>query len=287
MQQNLTASNIAQFVLSQTGHALDIVVHETIDSTNSWCSSEIRQGRTVPFACFARQQTAGRGRRGNRWLMPARSNIALSLTWSFDIMDQKFSLLPLTVAVAIVEALKQFGIRDVLIKWPNDIYVNGGKIAGILIETQKAPGMRPGYAVIIGIGLNYDLGAEAYENHELTREEPARFADVISEAGRLGITPPGLAAMAEVLLSRVVHVCLNFGAQAETSLEVFRRHYDFCYGKPVQLRLDNEVLNGVARGISDTAELRVLVDNEIRCFNSADVSVRPQADAMGCRNSNS
>jgi BirA family biotin operon repressor/biotin-[acetyl-CoA-carboxylase] ligase len=225
--------------------------------------------------------------------MPARSNIAMSLTWPFDISDSKFPLLPLTVAVAIVETLSQLSIRGVQIKWPNDVYVNGEKIAGILIETQKmqnkseAPGAPVDHAVIIGIGLNYDLNIDADVVNRSSFLGSGRVTDIISAAERLEIQPPGLAVVAESLLSRVVNACQRFDTQAGVALEAFRRHYDFCCGKQVQVQLDKDVLDGVARGVSDTAELLVLVDDELRCFNSADISVKPQPSVTAGGNNNS
>jgi len=115
---------------------LDVVVHKSVDSTNSWCLRQSKSGKGLPFACFAEQQTSGRGRRGKRWLMSAHSNIAMSLAWPFVLSTQSLNFLPLSMALAIVDTLEGIGLKQVQVKWPNDVYVQGKKIAGILIETQ-------------------------------------------------------------------------------------------------------------------------------------------------------
>ena len=73
---------------------LDVIVHDSIDSTNNWSLVQQKAGRRLPFACFAEEQTSGRGRRGKRWFMSAHRGIAMSLTWPFVLSKQPLHLLP-------------------------------------------------------------------------------------------------------------------------------------------------------------------------------------------------
>ena len=259
---------------------MDVVVHESVDSTNSWSLLQCKSGKTLPFACFAEEQTSGRGRRGKRWLMSARSNIAMSLTWPFDLSKQPLHLLSLSIALAIVETLENLGIKHVHIKWPNDVYVQGEKIAGILIETQP---IKDGQvkenvtdgkhvAVVIGLGLNYEM--LTYD--QTKTNELLVLTDICQQIKLQKIAAkPERNVVASALLCNVITVCQNFTQTSRKSLEKFRASYDFCKQKKVEIILDNkEVLSGIAQGVNDNAELLVLVEGGLRVFNSADVSVR-------------
>lgn len=243
--------------------ALDfaVVVHESVDSTNSWLLQQAKQGEKLPLACFAEKQTQGRGRRGKQWLMPARSNIAMSLAWPFAADPLPFHLLPLNIALAVVEVLEAAGMKQVQVKWPNDVYVRGRKIAGILIETLNRRDRR---LAVIGIGLNYDMSP-------LEENNLPPFTDVCTEL-EAAIERNALAAE---LLSQVVRACEVFPQQACRQLERFSVDYDFCKNKTVEIVTDNhEIVSGVARGVNHLAELVVDVNGEQRVFNSADVSVK-------------
>lgn len=251
---------------------MDVVVHESIDSTNSWSLRQSKAGKELPFACFAEEQTQGRGRRGKSWKMAASSNIAMSIAWPFSLTQQSLHLLPLSVALAIVETLESFNLKQVQIKWPNDVYVDGKKIAGILIETQPlrdAVEDKKDLAVIIGVGVNYDMSSQ--DNSGLPD-----FTDVVDEMKIQAIeSGPDRAVVASALLKGVVGVCQNFQENSEQYLKKYRARYDYCKAKHVELILDsNEVLSGIAQGVNEKAELVVMVDGEKRAFNSAEVSVR-------------
>ncbi|GMR01667.1 MAG: hypothetical protein BMS9Abin19_1084 [Gammaproteobacteria bacterium] len=260
--------------------ALNVVVHKSIDSTNSWCLRQSKSGKTLPFACFAEEQTSGRGRRGKRWFMSAYSNIAMSLTWPFVLSKQPLHLLPLSIALAIVETLESLGIKHVQIKWPNDVYVQGKKIAGILIETQPIKDGQVNenvtdgkhVAVVIGLGLNYEM----LRHDQMKIDELLVLTDICEQIKSQKVaTKPERNVVASALLHNVVTVCQEFRLLSRKNLEKFRASYDYCKQKKVEIILDNdEMLSGIAQGVNDNAELIVLVEGGQRVFNSADVSVR-------------
>jgi len=254
---------------------MDVVVHESIDSTNRWSLQQIKAGKDVPFACFAEEQLQGRGRRGKHWHMAAHSNIAMSLVWSFSLSRQPLHLLPLSVALAIVETLESFNFKQVQIKWPNDVYVRGKKIAGILIETQPLKNTAKGeyhVAVVIGVGVNYDMSS--IEKNEL--QYLPDFTDILDEIKVQAVGRKiGRALVASTLLKCIVDVCQNFQENSKQYLEKYRTQYDYCKEKNVDILLDNkEVLTGIAQGVNDEAELIVMVDGRKRVFNSAEISVQ-------------
>ncbi len=289
MTEYLQVDTLKAVVAGQNGINMDVVVHETIDSTNSWSLLQCSAGKDLPFACFAEEQKEGRGRRGKQWLMSAGTNIALSISWPFDLSYQKLHLLPLSIALAIVDTLEDLNLKHVQIKWPNDVYVRGKKIAGILIEAQpvkakSADGVALGKsllvkkqtAMVIGIGLNYDMSSLAATlEHEKSLILP-ELTDVEHEMKRQAIEQKTERInVASSLLQNVVDVCQNFPQDSNQYLVKFRRRYDFCENKTVEIIMDDQKkVTGLAQGVSDNAELIVLIDGKKQLFNSAEVSVK-------------
>jgi BirA family biotin operon repressor/biotin-[acetyl-CoA-carboxylase] ligase len=99
-----------------------------------------------PFAVLAAEQTAGMGRRGNVWHSP-KGNLYTTLALPFDKPATDTPFLSYAVAVALGNVLEALGCVDVHLKWPNDVLLNGQKVAGILLERLEN-------RVLVGIGLN-------------------------------------------------------------------------------------------------------------------------------------
>lgn len=280
MIKYLQAGILKAAVVEVSGVSLDVVVHEIVDSTNSWSIQQCQAGRKLPFTCFAEEQTSGKGRRGKQWAMCAFSNIAMSLAWPFSLSYQQLHFLPLSIAMAIVETLEGLGLQQVQIKWPNDVYVRGKKIAGILIETQPvgckqvvaASNDGKYTAVVVGVGLNYDMSGLGDEERRVL---PA-LTDICGEVEcQLLDVRPGRTKVAARLLQHVVAACEKVQLEPRHYLEKFRRQYDFCKDKNIDIVTDdNRMLSGIACGVNDDAELRVLIDGIEQVFNSAQVSVK-------------
>jgi BirA family biotin operon repressor/biotin-[acetyl-CoA-carboxylase] ligase len=126
-----------------------IVVYSSTSSTNDVAAEYARNKKNDGLAVFAEEQTAGRGRAGNKWVAGQGDSVLCSLV----LTDCNCSgeLLPLTCAVAVAEAVGKVGGGEARIKWPNDVRVNNKKVAGILVESKKQKG---GNVYIIGIGIN-------------------------------------------------------------------------------------------------------------------------------------
>ncbi len=141
---------------------------ETAGSTSdlAWGAAETEGAPADGLAVFAEYQTAGRGRRGSRWLAPPHEAVLCSvlLFGPGDPFDA--ASLTRAAAVAAAEAVEDQASAEVGIKWPNDLVMDDRKVGGILVETRSlrgGPGARPGGgAVVIGIGLNCHQGPEAF-----------------------------------------------------------------------------------------------------------------------------
>lgn len=127
-----------------------VLIYKSLPSTNA----EVKKpGYRHGDAVIAKEQTAGRGQRGNRWSSAPGENLTFSLVWEPTTLPAKRQfLLSEAVALALVDTLAKYEIRS-KIKWTNDIYVGNKKICGILIEHDLGTeGMLA--RTIVGIGLN-------------------------------------------------------------------------------------------------------------------------------------
>ncbi|HLB63901.1 MAG TPA: biotin--[acetyl-CoA-carboxylase] ligase [Anaerolineales bacterium] len=126
--------------------------HGTIGSTNDEAASRARQGAPEGTVVVAEEQTAGRGRAGRAWLTPPGSALALSIVLRpRALAPEAIGGLTALGALAVAEALEAQGVAA-LIKWPNDVLLDGRKVAGVLVEGSWA-GQELEYA-IVGIGVN-------------------------------------------------------------------------------------------------------------------------------------
>jgi len=129
------------------------VVAET-GSTNADLLARARSGTDVNGAVLAAEhQTAGRGRNGRQWTTPPRSQIAVSVGIdTTGVPSTAWGLLPLATGVAVVDAISAATGVEAKLKWPNDVLVDTGKLAGILAEVAS-----PAPTVVIGTGLNVSV----------------------------------------------------------------------------------------------------------------------------------
>lgn len=119
-------------------------------STNTLLLERATRGAPSGSVLVANHQTTGRGRRGRSWLSSPGCSLTFSVLWRLPPAVRS-SGLSLTIGLAIAQALEGLGIRGVALKWPNDIWLNGRKLGGVLIEVAFDS---DGLGLIIGIGLN-------------------------------------------------------------------------------------------------------------------------------------
>lgn len=141
-----------------SGHrpGLDLRVRDELDSTNAEVLRHVAEGvRGIPVA-IADCQTAGRGRRGRAWSSPRGENLYLSIGLTFHGGFAVLDGLSLVLGVAVANALESLGGHNIGLKWPNDIFLPGGKLGGILVELQGE--LQEGVVqVVAGIGINVHM----------------------------------------------------------------------------------------------------------------------------------
>lgn len=133
---------------------------------------------------YAHEQTAGRGQRGNNWESRPGQNltISLSLTPGFMSPSQQF-LLSMVTSLAVADVLAAAGIKEVKIKWPNDILVKGQKLCGILIENQVKGTQLS--SSIVGIGLNINQRNFSYHRATSMRLQSDHIHEIAEVMGSL------------------------------------------------------------------------------------------------------
>ncbi|MFZ1386095.1 MAG: biotin--[acetyl-CoA-carboxylase] ligase [Thiolinea sp.] len=235
----------------------EIHIFPCLDSTNTWL---LEQSNTCFSVCLAEEQTAGRGRRGRVWQSPKSGNIYFSLHWCFQQVPANYGCLGLVVGVAVAEALAAYGLQGHMLKWPNDIYYQGRKLGGILLQTAQ-----PLQQVVIGIGLNTSMPSEAGANIDQA------WCD-LSEIMQQPIDRNQLIA---AILQQLVPALQAFPDFDMNNFKQQWQAWDWLHEQPVRIDTGTEILQGRACGLDKQGQLQVaLADGSRRAFSSADVSVR-------------
>lgn len=252
-----------------------IDIHWQIDSTNRFLldtasrevsnegSSDARKCRQYcSQVCLAEMQTQGRGRRGRTWVSPLGGNIYMSLMWRFGAGPSQLSGLSLATAVAVVRALHKLEIRDIGLKWPNDIVHGKGKLAGILLEMSgEAAGP---CTVVAGVGVNIKLAASPAAKIDQPWVDLSSISDKPLQRNRL----------AAEMISEVIAAYCTFEQQGLASFLQDWRAWDYYDGKRVMLQLPNETIEGVVRGVDTDGALKLAKDGKLVKYHSGEVSLR-------------
>ncbi len=142
-------------------------------STNDLARDLARGGAPSGALVTAEEQTAGRGRGGRRWHSPPGLGIYLSLVYRPPVPLDSAALLQVTTGVAVAHAAMRVTARTASLRWPNDVLVQGRKLAGLLVEAQETGSAREAY--VVGVGLNVNQRS-AEEFPEEIREEAVSLA---------------------------------------------------------------------------------------------------------------
>jgi len=199
------------------------VHHRLTDSTNERAKQLAAKGAVHGTLVTADEQSAGHGRQGRVWTAPPGSAVLMSL-----VLRELDERLPLTAAVAICDALPV----EAAIKWPNDVWIEGRKLAGILVEGRPQEGW-----AVLGMGLNVS-----------TEEFPGELAESATSLHLAGVG----ATPAQVLDDLVASLSRWLGAPPASVLEAWRSR-DALKDERVRWA-DGE---GIANGIDDSGALRV------------------------------
>ncbi len=238
-----------------------VELHPVIGSTNQYLmenTTELQSG-TV---CIAEYQVNGRGRRGRHWVSPFGSNLYLSMYWRLDAGMAAAMGLSLVVGVAMVEALEKMGLDGVKLKWPNDLYYQDRKLAGILVEMSGQAG---GAAhLVIGMGMNL-----AMQDRDSAIDQPwASLSEVIGtdNIDRNVLAAEFINTLDTALKHYELHGMQNF-------VERWNRLDNFI-GRKVKLIMGANEVTGVERGIDAQGGVLLETQDGLKSFIGGEISLR-------------
>jgi BirA family biotin operon repressor/biotin-[acetyl-CoA-carboxylase] ligase len=249
--------------LGKARNDLHIEILEHAQSSNAQLLQRAAQGAASGTVLAVECQTAGRGRLGRIWHSGLGDALTFSVLWRFESGLAALSGLSLAVGVAMIRALVELGVHGVGLKWPNDVILNNGKLAGILLEAQGD--MLGPSAVVIGIGLN------------LTVADPlhGRIDQAVSDLASLNIPLPERNLVLAVSLKHLVPVLREFARHGFATLRAEWENYHVFQHRRVKLLLpDGGQVTGTALGVTDGGALRLETELGVRMFNAGEVSMR-------------
>lgn len=236
---------------------------EVVDACPSTNSALMNRGDALPRLLLAEEQTAGRGRRGRRWICCVGSGLTFSVRRQLRRSPREIQGLSLAVGVSIARALRALGAVETQLKWPNDLLVGGAKLGGILVETRV---QSESVTAVVGVGINCraSAGLEARLGRRI-----AVLEDFVHPL-------PSRNALAARLVGEIWRALQTFDAEG---LAPFRAEWEMLHahaGQRVRIRLaDGRVLAGVADGLCEDGGLRLRTRAGLRSVRTGRVlSVR-------------
>ncbi|HWS39945.1 MAG TPA: biotin--[acetyl-CoA-carboxylase] ligase [Arenimonas sp.] len=211
---------------------------------------------------LAEYQRAGQGRRGKVWQSPPMSNIYCSINRRFNCSMAELSGFSLAVAVLIADALQSMHVEGLSLKWPNDIWLNGKKCAGLLIQLR---GESSGPCdVTLGFGLNVSMSKQSGRHIDQAWTALNLESDINMDRN--------------IIIGNILKSLLQgFQLYEQHGFSAFVerwRSYDGLCGKPISLALGTQVITGVAQGIDSDGALLVQHNSSLSRYHSGEVSVR-------------
>lgn len=237
---------------------VSIEVTGAVDSTNARLGAGGRSIRHA-HALIAEAQTAGRGRRGRNWRSPP-GGIYLSLGWHFDRGPGGLAALSLVVGMAAATALRDMLTINAMVKWPNDLFLDGRKLGGCLVELGGAA-HGPCQAVI-GVGVNMHLPADIPLDQPWTS---------------LGEHCPNVVRnrLLTCLINELARHLREFDAAGFESFATRWHRLDALKDRRLRIIADNgETLAGHGQGVDAEGRLLVRTQHRLQSFHAGEVSVR-------------
>ncbi len=260
------ADQIDQQQLAESLHTAVIGRHlrvfDSIDSTNRYARRLAEQQAPEGTVVLAEHQSAGRGRLERSWLAQPHTSILCSVVLYPALGPEYLFRLTMAASIAVVDCLRETAGVSAGIKWPNDIYVDGLKICGILTEVDCAhDSVR--YAVV-GMGLNVN---STFKGTEL-QEQAASLADITGREWP----------RQELLQGLLQHFDRAYARLGDAGLQEQWQLRCLHLGKRVRILDGPAVLEGIARGISDKGHLLLERSGAVEEIICGDVSLRWQEE---------
>ncbi|WP_449546109.1 bifunctional biotin--[acetyl-CoA-carboxylase] ligase/biotin operon repressor BirA [Lelliottia amnigena] len=237
-----------------------VTVLPVIDSTNQYLLERINELNSGD-SCVAEYQQAGRGRRGRKWFSPFGANLYLSMFWRLEQGPAAAIGLSLVIGIMIAEVLHDLGADKVRVKWPNDLYLNDRKLAGILVEMTGKTG--DAAQIVIGAGLNMimrNVQTDVVNQGWITLQE----AGVTIDRNTLAVR-----------LIKELREALTLFEQEGLSPFLGRwEKLDNFIHRPVKLIIGDKEIFGTSRGINAQGALLLEQEGIVKPWVGGEISLR-------------
>jgi BirA family biotin operon repressor/biotin-[acetyl-CoA-carboxylase] ligase len=239
---------------------------DSLDSTNEELKRRAADGAEEGLVVSAGSQHAGKGRSGRRWQSPVGESIATSLLLRPELPCGKLSSLTLVAAMAVLRAVQGLYDLDAMIKWPNDIVIDGKKVCGILTEMEAKEGKAE--YVIIGIGVNV-------HNHSFSEDIQKTATSLDLELEKTGKGRGGCKVLTQRIWQEFIMLYQVYGLTGDLSV-LMEEYNRYLVNRNQQVKVLDPLGNweGTARGIDETGALLVETPDDVRRVDAGEVSVR-------------
>ncbi len=251
--------------LSERGVACPISVFNSLDSTNSEAERQLAAGRAGTFAILANLQKKGRGRFGRNWHSPSAGNLYISVAFHPKMPAMRLRLLTLWLGIRLCKHLRSISGTELMVKWPNDLVVDGRKAGGMLTEASIDP--ERVRTLTFGLGLNVNA----------TRN---RFPKSLKNTATSLRNETGTSFRLHELTANVIGVILDGYKECVTGIDPKRlleswTPLDALAGRRVTALAGKNSVKGKVAGIDETGALLVKARNgRVRSVNSGDVTLQ-------------
>lgn len=223
---------------------------ESIDSTNTYLKNNYKNLDNLTFVS-ADEQTSGKGRSNRKWISEKGKNLMFSLLIKDEKLINNFKSLSISSAYTIIKVLEEYGLKDLSIKWPNDVYVKDKKICGILLESISIEKIE---ALIVGIGLN--VNQKEFVGEYLI--EPTSMYKELNKEIDL------------IKLKNKIYKNLLENYNKNIYREILE--YDYLKGKQAKAYINNEIKDISIIGINEDYSLKIKVDNIEKDIYAGEIS---------------
>ena len=229
---------------------MNTIHFENIDSTNTYLKNNYQSLDDQTFVS-ADNQTCGKGRNTRTWISEEKKNLLFSLLLKNNL--EHYQDISIISAYAIIKVLEQYGLKDLMIKWPNDIYVKDSKICGILLEGISKEKLE---CLIIGVGLNVNQKTFAGDYIVLPTSMSLQLNKDIN---------------IDILKKDIYDSLIDKLNSNENYYDVIKK-YDYLINKDVYVLINNKKEKVKVIGINEDYSLKIILNNTELNINSSEIS---------------
>lgn len=244
-----------------------VEVLERVDSTNRYLLAHaLIDPDPSGMVCLAEVQPQGRGRQGKSWVATPYQNLMLSAAWRFAVGPAMVAGLSLAAGVAVARALEMLGVSEIGLKWPNDIFWRGRKLAGLLVDVHgEASGP---CTVVLGIGVNCRISSVSARAIDQPWVDLHTITGVTTDRNRL----------AAILIEQIHNMFTTFSRSGFAAYQTDWNRRHLYANQPVRISRDRTTFEGTVDGIDEHGALRLrCADGRTQLFHSGEISVRSVA----------